>query len=175
MDKIIFLDLDGPIINTPCYYLDSMASLHRTVLNTQALGYVVNLAKLAKAKIVTNSTHNSHDSEDANGVKHNLKEDLIKWMVPEELFHEDWCTTYPYPEGSKFSEHTDARRLRAIDQWMEKNGKADWIAFDDDPFVQGTLAARLMLVNFERGIDRELYYKACKFWNIDPEAGGLIL
>ena len=98
MNKVIFLDIDGPIINTPMYFLDPNCSVHRTQMNTQAIAYVVKLASFAGAKIVCNSTHNTHDIENPlTGKLTNVKEDLIYWGVPLNLFHDDWKTTYPYP------------------------------------------------------------------------------
>lgn len=168
LPKVIFLDIDGPIINTPLYFIDPMCSMDRSVMNTQAIGYLVKLAKFAGAKIVCNSTHNTHDiTESWDGKARTLRDDLIYWKVPAELFHEDWKTSYPYPPESKFSEASESRRLRAIDLWQKQNGEADWIAFDDENFGH----ERLMLVDFDRGIDYDLFRRAITFWGLDAKYG----
>lgn len=163
LPRIVFLDIDGPIINTPCFFLDVNASVCRTVLNTQALGYVAKILESVNAKLVTNSTHNIYDIEDPlTAEKRNLKTDLIRWGLKPEHFHEVWKTAYPYPEYSK----GESNRLISILQWQEENGPCDWIAFDDEHF---TKQARLILVSELYGIDYEAYLKALKFWKINEK------
>lgn len=164
MQKIIFIDIDGPIINTPIYSVDPRCSMERSTMNTQAIGYICELVKLSDAKIVTNSTHNTHDVEDLlTGEKRTLKQDLIKWGLKEEWFHENWHTSYPFPNGSRFSEHTSHRRMKAIDEWQEVNGEVDWVCFDDEPFTEDP---RLVVIDFERGIDFDAFSVALKQWNL---------
>lgn len=169
MQKIIFIDIDGPIINTPCYYIDSFASIQRSVMNTQAIGYVNRLALLADAKIVTNSTHNYHTVKETD---RNLRADLLRWGLRESYIHDDWRTSFPWPDLESDPLFPTHRRLRGIMEWEQKNGEANWIAFDDEPFVDKS-DPRLMHVDFERGIDYDLYKKACNHWKLNPE--GLIV
>lgn len=164
MQKIIFLDIDGPVIDTPCYFVDRMASLQRAVLNTGAIGWLNRLAQLSDAKIVTNSTHNNFTVKETGRT---LRDDLIKWGLKPEFIHEDWRTEFPWPDwGDGQSIH---RRMKGIMGWMEKNGEADWIVFDDEPFIAAS-DGRLMHVDFDRGIDYNLFMKACSHWNINPKA-----
>jgi HAD domain in Swiss Army Knife RNA repair proteins len=164
LQRIIFLDIDGPIINKPCYYIDPRCSLDRSVMNTQAIGYVNRLAEIVEAKIVTNSTHNSYLIEDLlTGDKRDLRKDLIKWGMKEDLFHTAWCTSFPDNATSNFDSHT---RLDAIEDWQEDNGECDWICFDDDKF---TFRKNLIVVDFEIGIDNSSYRKAGKFWGVRKE------
>lgn len=153
MQRIIFLDIDGPIINTPMFFIRHDCSITRSAMNTQAIAFVVEIARVAKARIVTNSTHNTHDVDGKN-----LRFDLVEVGVPDELFHEQWRTKYPDYWGGH-------GRLRAIHDWMEENGEADWIAFDDASFTD---SERLILVDFDRGIDWDCYQKARKYWRL-PE------
>lgn len=163
--KIVFLDIDGPIINASCYYLDKMCSIRRTVMNQSALGYVQRLCQIADAKLVTNSTHNFHQYEDMlSSVNMTLQNDLIKFGIDKEIFHKDWRTKFPNPPGSKFSSSSDHRRMLAINEWMERNGEADWICFDDDAFTDDP---RLVVVDFETGIDYFAFRDACRLWEID--------
>lgn len=169
LQRIIFIDIDGPIINTPCYYVDPRASMQRAVMNTQAIGYVNRLALLAGAKVVTNSTHNNFTVRETGRT---LKEDLIKWGLKTAHIHDNWCTTFPWPNLDSDPLFPTHRRLRGIMEWEQENGEADWIAFDDEPFIDES-DARLMHVDFERGIDYDLYLKACAYWNLNPK--GLIV
>lgn len=149
--RCIFLDIDGPIINTPCYFIDPNCSMLRTVMNTQAIGYVKRLVDRCGALVVLNTTHNIHDIEDPLTAKiTNIKTDLIKWGMPPEAFHSDWKTEYPHPKNMKFSEHP---RLRAVYNWLEKNGDHEWIAFDDDRFH----STNQYLIDFGLGIDYDAF------------------
>jgi hypothetical protein len=161
LQRIIFIDIDGPVINTPCYWVDSMASIHRAVLNTQAIGILNRLCKLGSALIVTNSTHNHVTIRETGRT---LKTDLIKWGLRPEHIHEDWRTDFPWPDwGDGQNIH---RRLKGIMGWQEKNGKADWICFDDEPFVTDD---RLFVIDFDYGIDYHMYLSVCEHWKLDPK------
>ena len=147
MHSVIFLDIDGPIINTPCYYVDPECSINRSVMNTQAIGYVKEIVRKCGALVVLNTTHNVHDIEDPLTAKIvDVKTDLIKWGMKEHEFHSDWKTEYPYPKNGKMSEH---RRWTSVKNWLEKNGDHEWIAFDDDLFH----SQNQYLIDFELGID----------------------
>jgi hypothetical protein len=163
MQRIMFVDIDGPVINTPCYWVDGFASVQRTVLNTQSIGILNRLAALASARIVTNSTHNNYTVRETGRT---LKDDLIKWGLKEEYIHENWCTTFPWPDLESDPLYPTHRRLRGIMEWEQENGEADWIAFDDEPFLQGD--GRLMLINFDYGIDYNIYLQACNHWKLHP-------
>lgn len=166
MQKIIFIDIDGPVINTPCYWVDGMASMQRSVMNTQSIGILNRLAYLADAKIVTNSTHNNHTVRETGKT---LKDDLLKWGIKEKYIHDDWRTSFPWPSLESDPLFPTHRRLRGIMEWEKTNGEVDWIAFDDEPFVHES-DGRLILVDFDHGIDYNLYLKACKHWKLNPKA-----
>jgi hypothetical protein len=157
--NLIFLDIDGPIINTPCFYIDPEASVSRTVMNTQAIGYVKRLVEKCGALVVLNTTHNVHDIEDPLTAKiTNIKTDLIKWGMKDYEFHSDWQTEYPYPTNGKMSEH---RRWTAVKNWLAKNGDHNWIAFDDDLFHN----QNQYLIDFRLGIDYDAYKWAVEKFN----------
>jgi hypothetical protein len=159
--RIIFLDIDGPVINTPCFWVDGMASLHRSVMNTQAIGILNRLAKLASARIVTNSTHNYFTVPETGRT---LKDDLIKWGLKEEYIHDNWRTDFPWPDwGDGQSIH---RRMKGIFGWQEDNGVSDWICFDDETFVDD---GRLFVIDFDCGIDYNVYLSVCEHWKINPK------
>jgi HAD domain in Swiss Army Knife RNA repair proteins len=167
LQRIIFIDIDGPIINTPCYFLDGQCSMERTVMNTQALGYIADLVKSSGAKIVTNSTHNTHDVVDLlTGQNRTLKHDLVKWGLDTVWFHDNWHTSYPFAKGAKFSEYTSHQRLKAIEQWQEENGESDWICFDDEPFTEDP---RLIVIDFDLGIDEQVWRTARDFWGLKTQ------
>lgn len=170
MQRIIFLDIDGPVIPAPIYYLDGNVLFNRSFMSTTALGYISRLATLGKALIVTNSAHNwfntGEGSPDYIPVR-NLKQDLIRHGLKENQFHDIWRTEFPNPRNRKFSESDPSGRMLAINNWIEDNGPADWIGFDDEKYTSNK---RLIHIDFELGIDYKAFVKACKVWDIDPNS-----
>lgn len=164
MQKIIFLDIDGPIINGPLYHTDMMCSANRSPMNTQAIGYLNYLCDKANAKIVTNSFHNFHLT---NNETQDLKTDLIKWGLKSSHFHEKWRTQFSMQSFVQSSVYTD--RLIAIQTWIAENvelgEELKWVCFDDSRFTE---LKNLILIDFERGIDYNAYKKACNHFSIKP-------
>ena len=164
--RIIFLDIDGPVISTGCYGVTSLASNLRACMNQSAIGYLNMLCDHAKAKIVTNTSHNYHEvkNNDGEGGFRDLKTDLIRWGVKDHLFHEDWRTDYPYPERFSSGGYADFPRQTAIHTWLEKNGDHDWVCFDDAKFTEDK---RLILIDFDHGITRDSIMRACGIFGIE--------
>jgi hypothetical protein len=173
--KIIFLDIDGPIISSGCYGIDHMCSMRRTVMNTNAIGYLNLLCKFTDAKIVTNSSHNYHDTPrygiDSDSLEpvvqshNNLMQDLIQHGVKKEYFHEKWVSKYPYISSKMdYDNHnySDLNRLVAINDWIKENGECDWVCFDDIKFTD---LENLIVVDFEHGITFDNANKAYKMLN----------
>jgi HAD domain in Swiss Army Knife RNA repair proteins len=150
--KIIFLDIDGPIINTPLYYINPMVSFRRTHMNTAALGWISFLCKKTGAKIVCNSSHNYHHVDNLD--ERDLKSDLCTiGRLDPDWFHPKWRTTYPYSRG-------EYRRSAAILDWLDENKDPEvvsWVAFDDDweNFSEHHQINNLAKVVFEEGITTE--------------------
>ena len=162
--RIVFCDIDGPIISSGCYGITPQASNARACMNQNAIGYLNILCNHAKARIVTNTSHNYHDvKEPETGKFRNLKTDLIRWGVKEHFFHEDWRTEYPYPEHDPEHGYYDLPRLTAINQWLAKNGDHEWVVFDDAKFTEDK---RLVLIDFDHGITRDSIMRACEIFGI---------
>ena len=159
--NLIFLDIDGPVITEPCFYIDPTgASIERTVMSTHAIGYLKELLRQTNSKIVMNSTHNTHDIEDPlTGQMRNIKMDLIYWGMKEEEFHPNWKTEFPNPKGAKFSENW---RLKAVSNWLEAHGDHVWIAFDDEYFH----SENQYVIDFNLGIDYNAF-----MWGMEKLTG----
>lgn len=164
MQRIIFLDVDGPLIPSPLYFLDTNMSVGRSIFSTVAVGLVVKLAKDANAKIVFNSTHNDHSFEDPLTAKEwTLRHDAIRHRIPEDLIHEDWRTGFPNKIQRKFSESSGPVRLRAIEEWISRNGETEWVVFDDEPIR----SERAILIDFDRGITVDEYLRARELFGLE--------
>lgn len=153
--KVIFLDIDGPLITGDLYYQDYMCSEYRTLVNKTALNYVLKLSELTGAMIVTNTMHNE---KIING--RTIKDDLIKWGVPENKFHNSWRTIFPKVDYTGASSRRGIGRLIGINHWLETNGPDHkWVCFDDRNFTDDK---RLVLINFNKGVGKEEFEKGLK-------------
>ena len=127
-NKIIFLDIDGPIIPIT---VDPYDSLFRLKHNYDSILYLNNLCFRTGAKIVTNSMHNYEDFRDGT-----LKDDLIKWGIKPEYFHDEWKTIFPHIDYSKVtSKVRGIGRLIAINHWLSFYDTDKWVCFDDRLFT----------------------------------------
>lgn len=117
--RVIFLDIDGPIIPYSMFLLDSMCSFHR-VIPPITVAVVREVCKRAEAKVVFNTTHNQPfrdipDIEDA----------VCAAGLPREYLHDDMKTRYP-----------GITRSTAVLEWLNRHPEVeDWIAFDDVNFT----------------------------------------
>jgi hypothetical protein len=149
MQRILFLDVDGPLIPSGMYVINRRASWER-MCSPICVAIVNELCRKADAKIVFNSTHNRDGSR--------ALADLAREGLDVDFFHEDAMTGY-------FQDLSVGTRMGAIEDWMEKNGEADWIAFDDSNFTDNE---RLILIPFEVGITPHHYHLASEIWKIEP-------
>ncbi len=152
--RLIFLDIDGPMIPSSMFFIDEMASWDR-VFSPISIAILNALVEKTGAKIVTNSSHNSLLTGN-----NDLNVDLINAGVPANSFHKNWRTEYPsYPRDA------------SLKKWLVDNDcrDADWICFDD---VQFTDDDRLILVDFDTGLTTVHYNLAMKKFGLE---GVLIL
>lgn len=156
MQKILFLDIDGPMIPGGMFFIDPMCS-HERKYSPISVAIVNRICKLADAKIVFNTYHNTAGAA--------LLADSVREGIKLEYIHETAPRTL-YPHGIRGVRDMDVRdRMAAIIQWQEENGEADWLAFDDSNF---TTDERLALVNFDNGITPKHYDIASIRWNLKP-------
>lgn len=166
MNRFIFLDIDGPVIPTGCYFINRSASFDRTFSNV-CIGFVKKLLDLSGAKLVTNSMHNYHRRTDTAG-EHlgDLRSDLVTAGIPAEAFHDVWRTEFGH---SLFNHHSwiadqPHPRLKAINEWLSQWGgeNPEWIGFDDEPYKH----ENQFVVDFDHGITHTQFVQACEKWNL---------
>jgi 5'(3')-deoxyribonucleotidase len=155
MSKIIFLDIDGPVITEGLYQADQFCSINRSLFNISALDNLQKLCSLTGAKIVTNSMHNYYVVEDRT-----IRDDLLEWGIPKHHFHPTWRTIFPHIDYSRINNtRRGIGRQVAIDTWMIENGECTWVCFDDRHFTDDP---RLLLVDPAKGITQKLFDRAFK-------------
>lgn len=160
MQRIIFLDIDGPTIPWPLYLLNGSVSQDRSHMSTCAMGLLIKMCKDHKALIVTNTAHNGFKRGDII----DIKTDLINHGLKEEYFHENWHTNFNIED----EDHRISDRMIAINHWIYENGEVDWVCFDDIEFTQNN---RLVLIDFYLGIDYNSYKSALEVWKIAQPIG----
>ncbi len=144
---ILFLDIDGPVIDLHTYKTKPYVSYLRSSCNNNAIMNIVKLCNDFDVKIVTNSMHNYYDLEET------LKEDLTRWGIPASMFHEDWRTIFPNVDYKKInSPIRGAGRMYAIEEWLSRHPGYEWICFDDRKF---TTNHRLIHIERLFGVDTE--------------------
>lgn len=132
--KIIFLDIDGPMIPSYMYLIDAMCSFNR-IFPQGPIAVLNRLCKETGAKIVFNTTHNSpwKDVPDIEVaiVNHSLN--------PDYLYTDDLKTYYPqYP------------RDLAVKDWLRRHPDVtDWVALDDVRFTEDE---RLIWIDPDAGL-----------------------
>ena len=144
MDKIVFLDIDGPVIPGRVHNT-ALCSELRSRFAKDSIEYLNILCEQTGAQIVTNSMQNYLSPQGRD-----LRTDLIKWGLNSIHFHTDWRTIFPRVNylANPSPQRGWGRWLGILD-WMEHNGEVDWICFDDRNW---TSDPRLILIDFETGI-----------------------
>ena len=143
---VLFLDIDGPVIDLHTYNNNPEISHFRISGNQTAIANIVKLCTDYDLKIVTNSMHNYYNVYDSD-----LKEDLTHWGIPENLFHTEWRTVFPNVDYKKVkSQVRGIGRLYAINEWLSSHAGYDWICFDDRKFTDDP---RLIHIQRNSGVD----------------------
>ncbi len=162
-NRIVFLDLDGPLINTGCFGISKNASMLRQVMNTSSIGWLNILTRETGARIVCNSTHNYEIMQGRN-----LQQDLIRHGLDAEYLHADWRTLFPNTHEWSMQ----SNRLIAILEWQSRHPEVEkWVCFDDIKFSDND--ERLIVVDFDDGILKCHIQKAFNIFGVQPK--GLFL
>ncbi len=120
MNRIVFLDIDGPVIPFSSLLLDPYASVNRVIISPIPVAMLNKLCQRSGAKIVFNTTHNTtlDDVPDIDKV-------LVSAGLRPEYLHADTKTKYP-----------QIPRDVAVRVWLQQHSEVDdWIAFDDARFT----------------------------------------
>lgn len=159
-ERIIFLDIDGPMIPSYCYYMFGSGASYNRDMSPVSVVLLNNLCNKASAKIVCKSAHNYMTSLKNN----DLKTDLILNGIEEKHFHPQWRTDF----GLEIIE-SHARplgRYESILKWLKENPDVEeWVDFDDE---NHTKDERLILVDFDYGIKMKEIEAAVELFCLPP-------
>lgn len=146
MERVIFLDIDGPMIPTTMFLWNPSASFARQFPKT-TLGAMNYLCRKSGAKIVLNTTHNT-PANDAPDIEVSL---AAQGLNPDH-FHDDLKTRYPA-----------LPRDVAVKEWLAEHPGVDWVAFDDVRFTEDD---RLIWIDPDQGITTAHVNQALERWGI---------
>ena len=155
-DRIIFLDVDGPLVPSYQIILDKNASWDR-VFSPSCVAFV--------KKMLDHSIEDGHNSYIVMNTYHNLdRTDLFRALADYGL------ARYLHPAMGFSSYPHSGERMIAIDLWLDEHypeKDVDWIALDDEDFGPGTgNENRIVLVDYHRGVDAPIYNQVAKLWHI---------
>ena len=149
--KILFLDVDGPLIPARMYYNNLKSAQYwdgTWKYDPVAVDMIkALLEKYPDLRLVYNSSHNN------DGKAHMLSQALNNGFKSTDLHESDWITEFPL---------TTLRRMDAISKWLtEHSGVTKWAVFDDAKLDH----PNAILINFNHGITLDDYQKAEKLLN----------
>jgi hypothetical protein len=162
--KVIFQDVDGPLIPGRMYYSKhSTYSFDKGLHNYDpvAVGMLRELCRRFNAKIVYNTAHNEEDYDRMRAkARHGGFEDLL---------HEDCRTDFVVDQTYEES----PSRIASIRRWLAKHPEItddDWIVIDDESDIHNT---RQVTIDFNLGMTINNFFHACKLFG-DDKAGAMI-
>jgi hypothetical protein len=116
--KVVFLDIDGPMIPGRAYCLPENHGKLVTRFDPVAVAMVLRLLHLAPAKLVISSTWRKHGRE-------RMAADLVRNGICPSLLHEDWTT----------GDHRDGPFGRTLEilSWLDRHQEVThYVAVDDE-------------------------------------------
>ena len=146
--KIIFLDIDGPMIPSYCYLLyGNYASLNRS-FSPISVGLINLLCRLDdEIKIVFNTSHNV---DEQFMLKAAIREGIVAATI-----HTDYMTKFPL---------RTLNRKEAVLEWLDEHVNiTHWCYFDDANYIDHP---NHILVNFDEGINAKHFEIAEKLLDI---------
>lgn len=157
--RIIFLDIDGPMIPLRAYFTDNQTKKFVTSFDPVAVSLVNRMANISGAKIVVHSSWRKPECQvwlsDTLGKQIDLKQHLIDQGIKENLFHEDWVADYT-PNTSRWHD---------IKGWLSKyDNITHYVILDDETLSDNhlDLANNLVSIDFEEGLTLAKYRQALK-------------
>jgi HAD domain in Swiss Army Knife RNA repair proteins len=107
-NRIIFLDIDGPIIPNSMFLIDRSCSFKR-IIPPIPVAVVKEVCRRTEAKVVFNTTHNTPINNVAD-----IEVALIHAGLPAEYIHADMKTKYP-----------TLRRDDAVNEWLHRHPETE--------------------------------------------------
>ena len=145
--KVLFLDIDGPMIPRRAYFLPNQTGVV-SIFDPVAVSLLLKVLEDSGAKIVISSTWGNHGQD---LVKETLEKNGISWNY----VHPDWVTP------RKMSSSRD----HEIKWWLQKHKEVThWVSLDDEK-----LAKNNVRVSFEDGMQWRHYLELLKYLDVKDD------
>lgn len=145
-DRVIFLDIDGPMIPSHQVLAHPRASWSRIFPDT-TVAVLKYLCNKSGAQVVFNTYHNLENHPLLQKNVPSVDVALADAGFGRDHYHEYFKTVFPQDNGAYFSKAPS--RMDAIQEWLNTHGPADWVCFDDECF---TTDKRLILIDYDVGL-----------------------
>jgi len=148
-DRILFLDIDGPMIPQRAYDMPNQTRPIVTIFDPCAVGMINRACNKQKRKIVLHSSwiRTKFIETYVNG---DVKEHCIAQGIEAELFHDD-----------AYCNRDVSWRYDRVDLWLQDHpGTTDFVVLDDekcDPLWH--YKKQLLLIDFDNGMTMKDYCK----------------
>lgn len=153
MSKVIFLDIDGPMIPVKCYMLPQHTTSSARTFDPCATAMLQRILDLSGASIVISSTHGQR------GIDHCVKLLGDNGIAPSYL-HDDWITP------RKMSSY----RIHEIRWWLDAHPETThYVAIDDEQLDTEWIQNSVQCDGYE-GFSFRNYLECCMFLDcVEPE------
>lgn len=146
LSRVVFVDIDGPMIPFSMFLIDRHASLNRTIAPIP-IAVLNRLCERSGAKIVFNTTHNISLDDVPD-----IEVACVNAGLKQEYIHPDMKTKYPSID-----------RGNSVLEWLHRHPETtDWIAFDDARFTD---VDNLIWIDPDAGLHLGHLNQALDRWN----------
>lgn len=157
--KIIFQDVDGPLIPGRMYYAKHATYSHDLgafLYDPVAVGMIRELCRKHGAKVVYNTAHNEEDF--------NLMRYKARVNDMEDLLHDDCRTDFVLNQEDEIPS-----RRAAIERWLARHPEVtSWVVIDDESNIHPT---RQVTIDFNLGMTINSFFKAEEILSGQKQSG----
>ena len=139
--KVLFLDIDGVLLNGPDLY-----KYGNRYLPEEKINLLNSICEATECVIVVSSTWRLHDE---------CMDELIAAGVSAE-FHEDWKTDYPAPHPQHSLIEVGKTRGREIKEWLDRHPEVEnYVIIDDNSDILDEQMDNFVKTEFEIGLTED--------------------
>lgn len=141
--RILFLDIDGPLIPGRAYQIAGQTSPFVKIFDPVAVSIINTSCEKQNRKIVLHSSWIRTKLNFPDDLGMDVKEWCIGQGIKEEFFHED-----------AYCDRDTSWRYDRVDKWLQDHPNTnDFVIVDDEPPANGYHYSRhVLLVDFEDGL-----------------------
>ena len=147
MSRVLFLDIDGPLIPQRAYTMPGQTKPYVTKFDPCAVGFINNACRKQKRKIVLHSSWIC-TSFISDYIKGDVVDHCVDQGIDKDLFHDT-----PYCDRDQQDRY--ARVIKRVNDDSIK----DFVILDDEDTQNPFLKSHLILVDFDQGMTMKDFYR----------------